>query len=39
VSSGMCVQATSGASLEDLHAVADVALSSFPVSAKTPVMA
>lgn len=34
VSNGMCVQAASGATLEDLHAVADVALSSWPVSAK-----
>jgi AcrR family transcriptional regulator len=32
VSNGMCVQAASGATLEDLHAVADVALSSWPVS-------
>ena len=39
VSSGMCVQAASGACLEELHAVADVALASFPVSAKTPAMA
>lgn len=34
VANGMCVQAASGATLEDLHAVADVALSSWPVSAK-----
>jgi AcrR family transcriptional regulator len=39
VSSGMCVQATSGATAQDLHAVADMALTSFPVSAKTPAMA
>ncbi len=32
VSNGMCVQAASGATLADLHAVADVALSSWPVS-------
>lgn len=32
VSNGMCVQAASGATVEDLHAVADVALSSWPVS-------
>lgn len=32
VSNGMCVQAASGATLDDLHAVADVALSSWPVS-------
>src|SRR5688572_14146670 len=32
VANGMCVQAASGATLEDLHAVADVALSSWPVS-------
>jgi AcrR family transcriptional regulator len=37
VTSGMCVQAASGASLEDLHAVADMALASFPVSAKTAI--
>lgn len=30
VSNGMCVQAASGATVEDLHAVADVALSSWP---------
>lgn len=34
VANGMCVQAASGATLEDLHAVADVALSSWPASAK-----
>ena len=34
VANGMCVQAASGATLEDLHAVADVALSSWPVSEK-----
>ena len=32
VANGMCVQAASGATLGDLHAVADVALSSWPVS-------
>jgi AcrR family transcriptional regulator len=35
VSNGMCVQAASGASLQDLHAVADMALASFPVSEKS----
>jgi AcrR family transcriptional regulator len=35
VSNGMCVQAASGASLKDLHAVADMALASFPVAEKS----
>ncbi|HMH66074.1 MAG TPA: TetR/AcrR family transcriptional regulator [Rhizomicrobium sp.] len=39
VSNGMCVQAASGASVQDLHAVADMALASFAVSAKAPAMA
>ncbi len=37
VSNGMCVQAASGASLQDLHDIADMALASFPVSEKTAV--
>jgi AcrR family transcriptional regulator len=39
VTSGMCVQAASGASLEELHAVADMALASIPASAKTAALA
>jgi AcrR family transcriptional regulator len=39
VSNGMCVQAASGASPADLHAIADMALASFTVSAKKPVPA
>ena len=39
VSNGMCVQAASGASPADLHAIADMALASFAVSAKEPVPA
>jgi AcrR family transcriptional regulator len=31
---GMAVQATSGATVEELHTIADIALSSFPVCAK-----
>ena len=32
VANGMCVQAASGASAQELHDVADLGLSSFPVS-------
>ena len=39
VSNGMCVQAASGASAQDLHAVADMALFSFAISAKASAMA
>jgi len=39
VSNGMCVQATSGATVEELHAVADMALATFPVGAKTAELA
>ena len=39
VSNGLCVQATSGATVEELHAVADMALATFPVGAKTPELA
>jgi hypothetical protein len=31
---GMAVQATSGATVEELHTIADIALSSFPACAK-----
>jgi hypothetical protein len=31
---GMAVQATSGATVEELHAIADIALASFPACAR-----
>ena len=36
VSNGMCVQAASGASAEDLHAVADMALARFSPATQIP---
>jgi hypothetical protein len=39
VSNGMCVQATSGATAKELHAVADMALATFPVGVKTTELA
>jgi AcrR family transcriptional regulator len=39
VSNGLCVLATSGATVEELHAVADMTMTTFPVGAKTPELA
>ena len=39
VTNGIFVQAASGASVDDLHAVADMALGAFPAAAKASVMA
>jgi hypothetical protein len=36
VLNGVCIQVTSGATAEEPHAVADMALATFPVAAKAP---
>lgn len=36
ISNGMCVQAAAGVSLQELHAIADMALASFPAPVRQP---